>query len=419
MKENNWNGDQPWNQDSYQTGSTQPPKKRGGVVAVLLAAVIFLSGISSALGLLNIKLSNELKENAQDNRPVSFHPTDTAGENPVGDETPVASLPANSGEFGLELNQTPDGVANVPQEGGLSLQEIYKNTIGSVVSISCARSNGTSSGTGVVLSENGYIITNCHVVEGASSIRIRFTDARVMSAAVVGIDAVSDLAVLYVAATDLTPAQFGDSSGLQVGDAVVAIGDPLGEEFRGTMTDGIVSAINREVNLGSRSMTLIQTNAALNSGNSGGPLLNSYGQVIGINTMKIGAFTDEAGVEGLGFAIPSATVKEIVDQLLTKGYVAGRPSLDVEGETVSAAYQRYYRLPAGVWITKIISGGAAEKAGLVAGDILLSIGDVRITSADELTSALYSYKAGDTVQIVIYRGHRQINVSLTLGQAGA
>ena len=419
MKENNWNEEQPWNQSSYQTGSTQPPKKRGGVVAVLLAAVIFLSGISSALGLLNIKLSNELKENGQDNRPVSFHPTDTAGENPVGDETPVASLPANSGEFGLELNQTPDGVANVPQEGGLSLQEIYKNTIDSVVSISCVRSNGTSSGTGVVLSENGYIITNCHVVEGASSIRIRFTDERVMSAAVVGTDAVSDLAVLYVAATDLTPAQFGDSSGLQVGDAVVAIGDPLGEEFRGTMTDGIVSAINREVNLGSRSMTLIQTNAALNSGNSGGPLLNCYGQVIGINTMKIGAFTDEAGVEGLGFAIPSATVKEIVDQLLTKGYVAGRPSLDVEGETVSAAYQRYYRLPAGVWITKIISGGAAEKAGLAVGDILLSIGDVRVTSADELTSALYSYKAGDTVQLVVYRGHRQINVSLTLGQAGA
>ncbi len=419
MKENNWNGDQPWNQSSYQTGSTQPPKKRGGVVAVLLAAVIFLSGISSALGLLNIKLSYELRENGEDNRPVSFYPTDTTGESAAADETPAASLPANGGEFGLELNQTPDGVQNVPQEGGLSLQEIYKNAIDSVVSISCTLSNGTSSGTGVVLSENGYIITNCHVVEGAKTIRIRFTDERVMSAAVVGTDAVSDLAVLYVAATDLTPAQFGDSSGLQVGDAVVAIGDPLGEEFRGTMTDGIVSAINREVNLGSRSMTLIQTNAALNSGNSGGPLLNCYGQVIGINTMKIGAFTDSAGVEGLGFAIPSTTVKEIVDQLLTKGYVAGRPSLGIEGETVSAAYQRYYRLPAGVSVTKIISGGAAEKAGLAVGDILLSIGGVRITSSDELTAALYSHKAGDTVQFTVYRGHRQITVSLTLGQAGA
>ena len=424
MKENNWNPEQPqepWEKSSYQTGSTQPPKKRSGLLAVLLVAVIFLSGISSALGLLNIKLSNALMERDDREGPVIFYPTDseTAGNVSAGEKPPTASLPANSGELGLELNQAPDAVQNVPQEGGLSLQEIYKKSIHSVVSIRCTQSDGISSGTGVVLSQNGYLITNAHVVEDATAIEIRFTDERVMGAALVGADPVSDLAVLYVDAKDLTPAVFGDSSGLQVGDAVVAIGDPLGEEFRGTMTDGIVSAINREVSLGGRTMTLIQTNAALNSGNSGGPLLNCYGQVIGINTMKISAFTDKAGVEGLGFAIPSTTVKDIVDQLLTKGYVAGRPSLGIQGEAVSAAYQRYYRLPAGVRITQVLSGGAAKEAGLEVGDILLSINGVRVTDSDALATALYSYKAGDTVQLSFYRGHLQRTVSVTLGQAGA
>ena len=224
--------------------------------------------------------------------------------------------------------------------------------------------------------------------------------------------------MLYVQASDLTPAEFGDSSTLRVGDAVAAIGDPLGIEFRGTMTDGIVSAINRDVTSGGRTMTLIQTNAALNSGNSGGPLLNCYGQVVGINTMKIGAFTDSAGVEGLGFAIPSTTVKEIVDQLIAQGYVSGRPDPGFAGRSISGIEQAWYRLPAGVLVTKLESGGAAEKAGMIEGDILLSLDGSRISDTQALENLLYNYSAGDSVEAVIYRSGRQYTVSLVLGEAG-
>lgn len=421
MDERNNSHMDPWDRDIYETGSTNPPKQRGGIIAILLMLVIFLVGLSSVLGILNARLTSQQPADSRDDGPVIFHPTDhldTTVPSSVEPSVPVTT-PTTPKAPGLQLKPTPDSVENIPQEGGLSLQQIYSKAIDSVVSISCTGTTGTSTGTGVVLTENGYIVTNSHVVEDARSIQIRFTDDRLLPAALVGADAVSDLAVLYVQADDLSPAEFGDSSRLRVGDAVAAIGDPLGVEFRGTMTDGIVSAINREVSVGSRTMTLIQTNAAMNSGNSGGPLLNCYGQVIGINTLKIGAFSDSAGVEGLAFAIPSTTVKEIVDQIIDQGYVSGRPSIGIRCENVPEAYQRYYRLPAGAYITAVEEGSAAQKAGLLAGDILLSIQDIRITSVDELSSALLSMNAGDTVSIIIYRNQKQYSATITLDQAGA
>ena len=195
-----------------------------------------------------------------------------------------------------------------------------------------------------------------------------------------------------------------------------AIGEPLGVEFRGTYTIGFVSAINRDVELNGRTMTLIQTNAALNSGNSGGPLLNCYGQVIGINTMKIGTFTDNAGVEGLGFAIPSAQVKEIVDQIVDQGYVSGRPTLGISGEALSTFYQHYYRIPAGLLITEVNEGSDADSKGIQEGDIILYVGDDRITSMDELKSALYDCEVGQSVDLILYRRGQQYRVSLTLSE---
>ena len=400
-----------WQDHSYSTGSTKPPKDNSKLLTVLLVAVILLGGIASVLGIMNVQLFRQVSRYEQTVKlQPQFHP---------GMEEATAPTQSRDAadEAAMELESAPTAPENVSQTGGLSLQQIYADTIDSVVSISCKTKSGSSTGTGVILDKKGHIVTNCHVVDGAKSVEVLLGDNRILPAMVVGQDKVSDLAVLYVEAQDLKPARFGDSTSLQVGDAVVAIGDPLGVALRGTMTNGIVSAINRDITSQGRTMTLIQTNAALNAGNSGGPLINSYGQVIGINTMKIGDYVNQAGVEGLGFAIPSVTVKEVVDQLLHQGYVTGRPALGLSGETVSTFLQHYYRLPAGVYITQVTYGGAAHRAGLEAGDIIVSFGKTKVSSVEELTTALYATKAGDQVSMTIYRGGSQKQMKLTVGQA--
>ena len=264
----------------------------------------------------------------------------------------------------------------------------------------------------MVLSQNGYLVTNAHVIHDAQEIQILLTDGRTFSARVVGTDDLSDLAVLYIAADDLIPATFGDSSALRVGDAVVAIGDPLGIAFRGTMTDGIVSAINRDVETGGRKMTLVQTNAALNSGNSGGPLINCYGQVIGINTMKVGIFSNAAGVEGLGFAIPSVVVRDIVNQLIAQGYVSGRPALNLAYVPVTSFNQQFLNMFPGLYITDVPDGSEIHP-----GDILTAVDGFQVVSEEDLHKALYSHKAGDTVELTLFRNSTHIKVRITLIEA--
>ena len=402
----------PWDRDSYETGSTCPPKNRSGLIALLLGAVIFLVGVVSALGFLNIRLFGQTDPGTGDVTGPLFFATDPTYASLPAEQT-VATAPG-TGDVTVDLIKTPESVENVPQRGGLSYQQIYTRNIDSVVSVTCTMQNGTSSGTGVVLSKNGYVVTNCHVISGAESILLSFTDGRELAAVVVGADSISDLAVLYVAAEDLVPAEFGNSDSLRVGDAVAAIGDPLGSGLRGTMTDGIVSAINRDIAVNGRKMTLIQTNAALNSGNSGGPLINCYGQVIGINTMKIGAFSDSAGVEGIGFAIPSTTVKEVVDQLIRQGYVSGRPSAGFRGETVSELHQRFYRYPAGVLIRKVEENSSAAEVGISVGDILVSLDGLRITSVEDMNEVIFRHQVGDALEAVIYRSGTQYSVTLIL-----
>ena len=423
MDEHRHSEKEPWDRGLYETGRTRPPKSHGGLIAVLLVVVIFLSGVVSVLSILNVRLFAQLNSQVlHEDDPVSIvsQTPETTGALESFDPTALETDPPAETEEtcpSFELNPTPNSYENIPQEGGLSLQQIYEQTIDSVVSISCTLANGSSTGTGVILSEDGYIVTNCHVVENATSVSVQLTDERTFQASLVGADAVSDLAVLQIEAEGLKAAQFGDSAALRVGDSVVAIGDPLGVEFRGSMTDGIVSAINRDIVSDGRTLTLIQTNAALNSGNSGGPLINCYGQVIGINTMKISTFVDEAGVEGLGFAIPSATVKEIVEQLVSQGYVSGRPTLGLTGEAVSSFYQYYYRMPAGLYISQVDESSDAARAGIEPGDILISVGGIRISSQDDLNTILYGCEVGDTVQVVIYRSGRRYNVTLTLTES--
>ena len=412
--------EEPWDTDSWQTGSTEPPRNKSGATALLLILVIFLCGIITVLGILNVKLFNQLQVAEEASTSIRFLPEETLPEAPTEilpvEEVPVTTAPCSEEDVSLCIQSSPTAPANIPEDVGLSLQEIYQKNIPSVVSITSQSREGSSTGTGVILSDRGYIVTNAHVVEDASSVSIQLTDDRVFQASLIGADEITDLAVLFIEADSLVPAEFGDSSMLRVGDTVTAIGDPLGVEFRGSFTDGIISAINRDVAMEGRTMSLIQTNAALNSGNSGGPLINCYGQVIGINTMKIGAFTDSAGVEGLGFAIPSATVKDVVDQLIDQGYVSGRPTLGLTGEGLSTFYQRYYRLPAGLYITGVETGSHAAEVGIEPGDILVAIGDTRILSMDDLNTVLYNHAVGDTVTALIYRGGQQYNVELTLSE---
>lgn len=412
MRQNNWNS-QFDNESFYRTGSTQPPKSRSGIVAVLLISVIFFGGIASILSILKWQLFQPAIGKKDTLSSISFFQQPTSGSQ-TGVDTPQ---PAHANHrASIQLQEVPLSADNIPLEGGLSLQDIYNQNIPSVVSISCVTPTGITSGTGLVVSEDGYVVTNCHVIEDATAIELQLHTGQQLSACSIGKDPVSDLAVLYVDTTGLIPARFGDSASVRVGDTVVAIGDPLGSQLRGTMTDGIVSAINRDIPIDGRTMTLIQTNAALNTGNSGGPLINCYGQVIGINTMKISDDMRSTGVEGLGFAIPSTTVKTVVDQLISQGFVSGRPHLGFRSETVSTFVQMFYQLPQGVYITEVDSGSSAHAQNIAVGDMLLSLDGKQITDTDMLEQLLYQYTAGDTVKAVIYRNGTQYTVTLTLDQ---
>ena len=422
MNQPDYTYNDPWETGVYGTGRTKPPKSNSSAFALLLILVIFLLGIVTILSVLNIRLFQKLNQQDRQDLSISFTPETAEVTEPyvteysLTEETADVPVVCDEESISLQIAESPASVDNIPQEGGMSLQDIYVQNIPSVVSIICNSGRSNSTGTGVVLSRDGYIVTNAHGVDGAAYVTVQLTDDRRFDATLVGKDDVSDLAVLRIEASDLTPAIFGDSEILRVGDSVVAIGDPLGVDLRGTYTNGIISAINRDVAVDGRTMTLIQTNAALNSGNSGGPLINCYGQVIGINTMKIGAFTDSAGVEGIGFAIPSATVKDIVDQIISQGYVSGRPTLGITGESISSLYQHFYHLPAGLYITDVEYNSPAYLCGIQEGDILMSIDGNRITDMDTLKNLLYTHEAGDAVTVTIYRNGNTASATVMLAE---
>ena len=355
-------------------------------------------------------------------QPAETH-TVSQSETPAQAETPEAdtssALAAQPAEDppSVEIESSPAAPATPASEdeadGALSLQEIYKKCIGSVVSITASAQSGKSSGTGIVLSADGYLITNHHVIENAQVIAVQTSDDRQFQASIIGSDEASDLAVLKVDATDLQPAEFGDSGKLAVGDRVVAIGDPLGAQLRGTMTSGIVSAINRDLEVNDRTMTLIQTDAALNNGNSGGPLINCYGQVIGINTMKLRSYYSTTA-EGLGFAITMAVAKPILEELIENGYVAGRPAIGISYDTLPLAFRIYYNLPEGVYISAVYDGSDAQAKGVAAGDIITAVNGTRVTSIDELNRVKNQFTAGDSITLTLYNGGSYRDVAVIL-----
>lgn len=271
------------------------------------------------------------------------------------------------------------------------------------------------SGSGVIFREDGYIITNYHVVEGASSLLVSLADGSTVDGQIVGVDETTDLAVIKIEADNLTAAVLGDSDSLQVGELAVAIGNPLGNEFARTVTDGIISGIDRTIQAEDRTYHVLQTNAAINSGNSGGALVNSKGEVIGINSVKVGA----NGVEGMGFAIPINEVKPIVAEIMEKGYVS-RPYLGIVGSSLTKQLAEKYQLAVsnGVIVIETTEGGPAAKAGLKAGDIIYKIDDEILQSMDHLSEILENHKAGDVLHLLIDRNGQTLEAKIQLGDKG-
>ena len=406
------NNNHPWDDSVYGTGRTEPPKSHGGTVALLLILVIFLCGIITVLGVLNVRLFQKLNTRRESEQSISFA---TGAVLPAETTVlPTESIDATLGEDTptIDLQKCPQGVENVPTEGALSLQKIYSRNIDSVVSITSTGQGTTATGTGVILTEDGYIVTNCHVVENGISITAQLTDGRTLPAMLVGADSVSDLAVLHIDTTGLTPAQFGDSDSLRVGDTVVAIGDPLGVKFRGTYTDGIISGIGRDMDMDGRTMTLIQTNAALNSGNSGGPLIDSCGQVVGINFMKL--YARYSTVEGLGFAIPSVQAERVVNDLLIYGEPQPEPLLGVSVLQVPDQLAEHLW---GIQVKEVTAGGAADRAGVRAGDYLLAADGKETLSSADLLRARWQHHVGDEMTLTLWRRGEILTVTLELTEA--
>jgi serine protease Do len=401
----------PWDDQVYGTGNTMPPKSYSGIIALLLILVIFLSGVVSLLSFMNIKLFRQLSEAAREeapHAPVSFSDLDIQ---PFPEMTaPTESLTIHS-DVSISLNQSPQSIENIPQEGALSLQEIYEKNAPSVVSVICTGPEGSVTGTGVVLSRTGYILTTYFTVHRAESIDVHTHDGRSFQAQLLGGDLLTDLAVLKVDSSDLTPAEFGASGALRVGDAVCAIGDPLGAALGGSLSEGIISAIHTNALSRDFRISLIQSSAVPSTGTPGGPLINCYGQVVGIHTH---AYPHTP--EDYGFVIPSASIKQVAEQLIAQGYVSGRPTLGITGDPITQFEEAYFHIPRGLYITQVEPGTDAWLLGIEPGTILLEVNGTPVTNQEELHAIVNQLSVGDTVTAEIYLDGQQQELELTLAE---
>ena len=296
----------------------------------------------------------------------------------------------------------------------LTAEEVYARVNPATVTVVCNVSDTSASvGTGIIFTQDGYVLTNHHVVAGGRDCTVTLSDNVQYEAKYVAGDEVNDLAVLKImGAGDLPAAEMGDSSLLTVGEKVYAIGNPLGVELRGTFTDGIVSALDRDVDVDGRTMTLIQTNAALNSGNSGGPLINQYGQVVGINTIKM--MSEYSNIEGLGFAIPTQAIRRVVNQLLTDGEIPPEPLLGITVDVMGTL------LPdgtVGARIDSVSEGGAGDRAGLQADDVIVKAGGEAVRGSGDVLRVRKNYRVGEEMPMTVWRDGEYLDVVLDLQEA--
>ncbi len=425
-------------------GSQNSPKNNGGKNFLKVIAGVLALAIVSVSSIEMYKLFGRNDSNWDSS--VSSDTEAMESLNNSEEET-SAVLENNTNAV---VNSTANWINMAAPEGALSIPDIVEKALPSVVGINAIfeytpqntqsywgfgfygngyGNNNTqtqqipATGTGIVMTADGYIITNAHCIYDTEnqcgkaisvSVVMGDEDATEYDAQIIGYDLETDLAVLKIDATGLTPAEFGNSDDLRVGEMVVAIGNPLGFELFGTTTCGIVSALNREITINEKDMTLIQTDAAINAGNSGGPLLNGYGQVIGINSAKMSSTYGSASVEGLGFSIPISDAKDILEDLINHGYVTGRPQFGISGVDVSESDAQHYNMPQGVYVYAVTNGSAAELAGIRQGDIITAVGDTEVNTTDELNEAKNQYNAGDNIKVTVFRSGEFLELDLTL-----
>ena len=417
-----------YNEYSY-TPEVKKKKKKGtgAVLAILAVCVLAASGVVG-YSLLTYKGVTRQSVNSQNEK-----------------RTPAANKPAD--DSSQRSDRDPGERITLEQlaapEDAMSIPDIVNKLSPSVVGISCITNEGQVSGTGIVLDDKGYVVTNAHVVEGATAVSIVLTDSteskdeggddssksvaeqiledqngsgtdeNTIEAEIVGVDTQTDLAVLKVDRDDLKPAEFGTSSDIMVGELAIVIGNPLGFDLANTVTSGIISATERKLTIEDRTMTLIQTDASINSGNSGGPLINAYGQVIGITSAKVSSTYGE----GLGFAIPIDDAKKIIEDLTEYGYVKGRPTLGISGQNINSFYAQYYNVPQGFIVRSVESGSAAEQAGIQVNDIVVGIEGQMISSIEQFNEIKSGYSAGDEITVSVYRNDNITDIKVTLGES--
>lgn len=382
----------------------EPPRKnrRGAFVALVAAVSLFFGGAGAYIG--NSLANSKFARSEASARRVSQ-------ERETGTESADQSTAAPSGGESSSTAAAPSALstpeiveAAAPATVAIYADKTVRNMFGQTL-------YGQGSGSGVIISEDGYIVTNNHVVGNSSKIKVTLANGDEYRAELVGTNEIADIAVIKIEAeTTLPYLKFGSSDELRVGETVIAIGNPLGE-LEGTVSQGIISALNRDVIIeGQEMQNLIQIDAPINSGNSGGALLNGRGELIGINVAK----TDGDNVEGIAFAIPSDAVQAAAQDIIN-GVTTVRPVMGVRVSTVSAAMQSEYQVPAGVWVQEVIAASPAEAAGLQAQDVIVEANGVAIASVAELNRVKNQLRVGDELKLKVYRAGATIELSLTLG----
>ena len=391
------NGNYQWDFNKYESAensSAQKPKKSSGKgLKVFLGIIAALIGVC-VISISSIEIYRFLSGENRVNNPEGMNPSTQEDQN-----------------FPEEIDPPELALQDIPKEntvstdGKLSATEVYKMTSPSVVGIVQYQTSysfeAAGSGSGIILSDDGYIVTNAHVIEGAEKVKVVLYNEEEYEAVIIGADNQTDIAVLKIEAKNLVEAEFGDSSQVEIGETVYALGNPGGLSLQSSFTDGMISGLNRVITTDDSiySMTVLQTSAAINPGNSGGALINEYGQVIGITSAKI-ISTD---YEGIGFAIPTQTAKPIIEEIITKGYISGRAKLGITGTTVDSVTSRYYNVPEGVQIITIEPDGCLYGTEAKVGDIIIGFKGEEITGMEDLQAMLAKSTPGDEVEIVLYR----------------